>query len=423
MRILVADLFPEESLAELRSLGLVVDHRPGLAPGELAQAIAGCGILVVRSTRVGKEVIEAGEGLNLIVRAGSGTNNIDVAEASRRGVYVANCPAKNAIAVAELTLAFILAIERRIPDAVTSLRAGAWNKREFGKTRGLYGQSIGIAGLGAVGIEVLARARSFGLVPHAWSKSLVPQRAQELGVGYASSLEQLAARVDILTLHLPLGDASHHIVNRDVLEAMKDGAMLINTARSELVDEDALAELVPKKRLRVGLDVFEGEPAGNGPVNSPLLSLPGVYATPHIGASTDQAQRAVARETVRVIRTFLSEGQVPNVVNVAAGRPAFHQLVVRHLERPGVLGSVLAAIERSGAAVEELSNTVFEGAGAACASISLGGPPSDACVAEIRALEGVLHVDCIESSSPVQPVSRTSIPPPTRSRRPGPPTA
>lgn len=423
MRVLVADLLTEEALADLRSLGLVVDHRPGLGPAELAQAVAGCGILVVRSTRVGKEIIDAGESLNLIVRAGSGTNNIDVAEAGRRGVYVANCPAKNAIAVAELTLAFILAIERRIPDAVTSLRGGTWNKRDFGKTRGLYGQSIGIAGLGAVGLEVLARARSFGLVPHAWSKSLVPQRAQELGVGYASSLEQLAARVDILSLHLPLTEASHHIVSRDVLEAMKDGAMLINTARSELVDEAALVELVPKKRLRVGLDVIEGEPPGNGPVSSPLLGLPGVYATPHIGASTDQAQIAVARETVRIIRTFLTDGHVPNVVNVAASRPAFHQLVVRHLERPGVLGSVLAAIERSGAAVEELSNTVFEGAGAACASIILGGPPSDACVVEIRALEGVLHVDCIESTSPVQPVSRTSIPPATRSRRPDPPTA
>src|SRR5215471_5983594 len=239
MRVLVADPFPEEALADLRSLGLIVEQRVGLNEAELLKAVSDVGILVVRSTRVGAELIEAGGGLNLIVRAGSGVNTIDVAAASKRGIYVANCPAKNAIAVAELTMALVLGIERRLPDAVTSLRGGKWSKRELGKTRGLFGQSIGIAGLGAVGLEVLARARSFGLVPHAWSKSLQPQRAQEIGVVYSSSLEQLAARVDILSLHLSLTDATRHIVGRDVLEAMKDGALLINTARAELVDEAA----------------------------------------------------------------------------------------------------------------------------------------------------------------------------------------
>jgi D-3-phosphoglycerate dehydrogenase len=397
MRVLVADMFPDEALAELRSLGLAVEHKPGLSEAELARAVAEAGILVVRSTRVGAEIIDAGAQLNLIVRAGSGVNTIDVAAASRRGIYVANCPAKNAIAVAELTMALVLAIERRIADAVVALREGSWKKREFAKARGLFGQSIGIVGLGAVGLEVLGRSRSFGLVPHAWSKSLVPQRAQELGVGYASSLEQLAARVDILTLHLPLTEGTRHIVGRDVIEALKDGAMLINTARAELVDEAALLELVPRKRLRVGVDVLEGEPAAEGPVSSPLLRLPGVYATPHIGASTEQAQSAVARETVRVIRTFLADGQVPNVVNVAAGRRASHQIIVRHLEGEGVLGGVLAAVDRHTAKLEELTNTVFEGSGAACAKITLGAPPTDACIADILAVTGVLHVDRIAS--------------------------
>jgi D-3-phosphoglycerate dehydrogenase len=321
MRVLVLDPFPEASLAELRSLGVLVEHRVGLNHADLLKAIGDFAILVVRSTRVGADIVEAGKSLNLIVRAGSGVNTIDVATASRQGIYVANCPGKNAMAVAELTLGLVLAIERRIPDGVASLRAGSWKKAELGKARGLYGQSIGIAGLGAVGMEVLARARSFGLVPHAWSKSLVAQRAQELGVAYASSLEQLAARVDILTLHLPLTDSTAHIVGRDVLEAMKDGAMLVNTARAELVDEAALHELVTKKRLRVGLDVLEGEPATGDTVSSPLLALPEVYATPHIGASTEQAQSAVARETVRVIRAFLAGGEVPNVVNVEVREP------------------------------------------------------------------------------------------------------
>jgi D-3-phosphoglycerate dehydrogenase len=393
MRVLVADPFPEAALGELRALGLDVDHRPGLGDG-LRDAIGDAGILIVRSTGVKADVIEAGKGLHLIVRAGAGVNTIDVEAASKRAVYVANCPGKNAMAVAELTLSLALALDRRLPDAVTSLRSGLFDKREYAKARGLLGQSIGIVGLGAIGREVLVRALSFGLVAHAWSRSLTPQKAQELGVGFASSLEQLAARADILTLHLPLTKATRHIVNREVIEALPDGAMLLNTARAELVDEEALIELVPKKGLRVGVDVFEGEPAAShARVSSRLLGLPGVYATPHIGASTEQAQIAIAREAVRVVKSFLEEGDVPNVVNVSVASPARFQLVVRHLDRVGVLANVLSVIKRHEINVEELSNTVFDGAAAACAKIRLGSRPNDACLDEITGFSDVLHVN------------------------------
>jgi D-3-phosphoglycerate dehydrogenase len=384
----------------MRSLGVEVEQRVGLTPPQLMEAVAEVGILVVRSTRVDAELLQVATRLNLIVRAGSGINTIDVAAASRRGVYVANCPAKNAIAVAELAFGLILALERRIPDAVSALRDGAWKKREFSKARGLFGQSIGIAGLGAVGLEVLARARSFGLMAHAWSRSLLPQKAQEFGVVYASSLEQLAARVDILSLHLPLNDATRRLVGRDVLEAMRDGAMLINTARPEIVDEAALAEFVPKKHLRVGIDVLEGEPENDGRVTSPLLGIPGIYATPHIGASTEQAQNAVAHETVRIVRCFLTDGLVPNVVNVPAGIPGAHQLIVRHLDRVGVLADVLGVIKRHALNVQDLTNTVFTGAGAACAKIRFTERPSDTCVTEIRSLADVLHVDRLAPRPP-----------------------
>ncbi len=364
MRVLVADPFPEAALGELRALGLDVDHRPGLGDG-LRDAIGDAGILIVRGAMVKADAIEAGKGLHLIVRAGAGVNTIDVEAASNRAVYVANCPGKNAMAVAELTLSLALALDRRLPDAVASLRSGLFDKREYAKARGLLGQSIGIVGLGAIGREVLVRALSFGLVAHAWSRSLTPQKAQEQSVGFASSLEQLAARADILALHLPLTPATRHIVNREVLEALPDGA-----------------------------DVFEGEPAAShARVSSRLLGLPGVYATPHIGASTEQAQVAIAREAVRVVKSFLDEGDVPNVVNVSVASPARFQLVVRHLDRVGVLANVLSVIKRHEINVEELSNTVFDGAAAACAKIRLGSRPNDACLDEITGFSEVLHVN------------------------------
>jgi D-3-phosphoglycerate dehydrogenase len=393
MRVLIADRFPDAALGELQALGLEVEYRPGIGEAGLRDAIGDARILVVRSTAVKAATIDAAGQLGLIVRAGAGTDTIDVRAASRRAIYVANCPGKNATAVAELTMALILAIDRRLPDAVASLRAGRFEKSEFGKARGLLGRTIGIAGLGSIGREVLARAQAFGLVAHAFSRSLTPGRAQELGVGFASSLEQLATRADILTLHLPLTPATRRIVSREVIESLPDGAVIINTARAELVDEAALVDLAPKKKLKLGLDVFEGEPKGDGAASSPLLALPNVYTTPHIGASTEQAQMAIAKETVRVVKAFVAQGDVPNVVNVGVASPARFQLVVRHLDKVGVLANVLSVIKSHGINVEELSNTVFDGAEAACAKIRLATRPAQACLDEIASFEEVLHVD------------------------------
>jgi D-3-phosphoglycerate dehydrogenase len=396
MHVLVVDPFPESALGELRTLGLDVEHRTGLDEAALASAVKNVGILVVRSTAVTAKVIAAANHLNLIVRAGAGVNTIDVRAASTRAIYVANCPGKNATAVAELTMGLILALDRRIPDAALDLRSGRWKKGEYSKAAGIHGRTIGIAGLGSIGREVLERAHAFGLTAHAWSRSLTPEKAGELGVAFASSLEQLASRVDILTLHLPLDNATKKVVGREVLEAMKDGAMLINTSRAEIVDEAALRDAVSKKKLKVGVDVLDGEPSvGEAQFNSPLVALSGVVATPHIGASTEQAQSAIARETVRIVRSFLAEGTVPNVVNISVTSPARSQLVVRHLDRVGVLANVLGVIKRHQINVEEVSNTIFEGAEAACAKIRLAERPSDDCLAELGKIADVLHVDCV----------------------------
>jgi len=388
MRLLVADKMDLGALEELKVLGIEIVSRPELTRESLPSALDGVGILVVRSTEVTEEAIAAGKQLNLIVRAGAGVNTVDVAAASARGVYVANCPGKNAIAVAELTMGMILALDRRIVDATTELRAGRWEKARYAAARGLLGQRIGIAGLGGVGLEVLQRARSFGLEPHVWSRSLSAGRAQKM--------EELASRSDIFTVHLPLKPQTRGIIGRSVLEALPDHAIVVNTARSEVLDYDALYDLIPKKGLRVGLDVFTGEPEkGSAPFESPLLGRGTVYGTPHIGASTEQAQRAIARETARIVRAFMTEETVPNVVNICATTPARYAVVVRMLDKVGVLANTLGVLKRHGINIEEISNTVFDGAQATCTKLRTSGRPSEACLKEIAAFGEVLHVDVV----------------------------
>jgi D-3-phosphoglycerate dehydrogenase len=396
MRILIADKMDTVALDELKVLGVEIVYRPELNKDSIADALDGIGILVVRSTQVTARAIEAGKQLNLIVRAGAGVNTIDVAAASARGIYVANCPGKNAIAVAELTMGFVLSLDRRIADATADLRAGKWEKAKYSIADGLYGKRIGIAGLGAIGREVLERARAFGLEPYAWSRSLTPGKASKLGVGYARSLEDLAAMCGILTVHLPLTPQTRGVISRNVLSALPDGAVLVNTARAEVLDYAALEELIPKKNLRVGLDVFPDEPDKSpAPFASSLLSKGLVYATPHIGASTEQAQRATALETARIVRAFLTEEDVPNVVNICATSPARYAVVLRMLDKVGVLANTLSVLKRHGINIEEISNTVFEGAIATCTKLRVSGRPSDACVKEIGAFDEVLHVDVV----------------------------
>jgi D-3-phosphoglycerate dehydrogenase len=396
MRLLVADKMDLTAFDELNVLGVQIVSRPELTRETLPGALEGVGILVVRSTEVSGEAIQAAKQLNLIVRAGAGVNTIDVAAASASGVYVANCPGKNAIAVAELTMGMILALDRRIVDATTELRAGRWEKAKYSAARGLLGQRIGIAGLGAVGAEVMHRAKSFGLDVHAWSRSLTPVRAAKMGIGFARSLEELAARSDILSVHLPLKPQTRGAIGRSVLEALPDHAIVVNTARSEVLDYEALSDLIPKKHLRVGLDVFAGEPeTASAPFESALLTRGVVYGTPHIGASTEQAQRAIARETARIIRAFMTEETVPNVVNICATTPARYAVVVRMLDKVGVLANTLGVLKRHGINIEEISNTVFEGATATCTKLRTSARPSEACLKEIAAFAEVLHVDVV----------------------------
>jgi D-3-phosphoglycerate dehydrogenase len=398
MKVLIADNFETSGIAGLRTAGCEVLHQPELKDEALARAIGEtqADVLVVRSTKVSEAMLSAGR-LSLVVRAGAGYNTIDVAAASRRGIYVSNCPGKNSIAVAELTMALILALDRRVPDNVIELRAGKWNKKEYSQARGLHGQTLGLLGAGNIATEVIRRAAAFGLDVVLWSRRfdgqdrpLSEEEAHELGLASSSvtlapSPAEVAARSDILSVHLALKPETRGLVDAALLARMKPGAMLINTSRGELVDHQALAAAIQEKGLRVGLDVFGSEPsASTGEMADPIMALPGVYGTHHIGASTTQAQEAIAAETVRIVRTYMETGKVPNAVNLARKTPASHMLVVRHRDRPGVLAHVFEHLRAGNLNVQETENIVFEGAEAAVARINLDQAPAPALLDEIR---------------------------------------
>ena len=403
MKVLVADKFEQSGIDGLTSAGCEVVYEPDLKDDRLKEAIrtTSADVLVVRGTMVTAPMLDAGR-LSLIVRAGAGYNTIDVAAASTRGIYVSNCPGKNAIAVAELAFALILALDRRVPDNVAALRAGKWNKKEFSKAKGLYGQTLGLLGLGSIGQEMIRRAAGFGMNLVVWSRRFAgedrpmhEQEARDLGIepalrtvriDLAPTPGDVAARSDILSVHLALSRETKGIVDAALLARLKPGALFVNTARGEVVDHAALAAAAREKSLRVGLDVFPNEPAATvADFHFDMAALPNVYGTHHIGASTDQAQEAIAAETVRIVRSYKDTGKVPNVVNLAKRTPATHMLVVRHRDRPGVLAHVFDHLRRDDLNVQETENIVFEGAEAAVARINLDGAPSSALCDRIKA--------------------------------------
>jgi D-3-phosphoglycerate dehydrogenase len=392
MNVLIVDKLSPEVVSALEGLGLVVEVRNDLDAATLPGAVGLADILVVRSTKVTTEAIRAAPRLSLIIRAGAGVDTIDLATASERGIYVANCPGKNTAAVAELAIGLLVAADRRIVDATAALRNGAWRKKEFGKARGLAGRTLGILGFGAIGKAVAQRAAGLEMKVVAWSRSLTPEAAESQGVGYAASPEKLAAVSDAVSIHLALTPETKHLVGRQFLDALRPGAILINTSRGPLVDTAALREAVRAKGLRVGLDVFEGEPAGAEAdwTDKDLASL--ATCTPHIGASTDQASEAVAAEVVRIIDLFIKTGHPAGTVNLCAHSPAKFRLVVRHLNCVGVLAFVLDGLRREGINVEEIENTIFAGAAAACCSMLLDQSPSSSLVDAMRNNQNILHV-------------------------------
>ncbi len=395
LRILIADKFDAGGIRLLESLGCAVESNPDLTPETLGDAMQAFApdLLIVRSTKVPADVINNAGPLALIIRAGAGYDTIDVDAASSRGVFVANCPGKNAIAVAELAWGLILACDRRIPDQTRDLRAGVWAKKEYAKARGLYGRSLGVVGLGRIGQAVAARGRAFGMNVIGWSRSLTEDKAAAMGVTYCASLVNLAKMSDVVTVHVAATDDTAHLIDQQFINNMHDTAYLINTSRGSVVDTAALADAVKNRRIRAGLDVFANEPgSGDNTFADDIVNLEGVYGTHHVGASTDQAQEAIASEAVRIVERYSRTGEVVNCVNRAAATPATVLLTVRHLNRPGVLAGVFEVLGEEEINIEEMENMIYEGATAACARIQLDSAPSDAAIATIQNGQNVLSV-------------------------------
>lgn len=399
MHILIADKFPDSGLSYLADQGHSVDFQPDLTGANLAGRLAGVEILVVRSTPVNAAAIAAASSLALIVRAGAGTNTIDKRAAADRAVYVANVPGRNAVAVAELTLGLILAIDRWIPDNVVALREESWRKSAYSKGRGLLGRSLGIVGLGAIGLAVATRAAAFGLQLHGLDKARPEETAEQmasLGFELHPNLKALAGSVDIISFHLPATADTKHLVDADFLNAVQPGTVIVNTSRADVVDEDALLAVIDEKGLWVGVDVFEDEPpGGTGHVVSALAKHPRVYGTHHIGASTAQAQDSVATGVLEIIDAFTT-GTILNAVNLQPRAPNSTSVTIRHHNRVGVLASILTLIRDAGINVEHMSNLIFDGSQAANASLELTGTVSDELLGRLMELPDVIHARVTE---------------------------
>ncbi len=398
MRVLIADKLPSSGVRAIADLGVEVVERPDLQASDLPAALAqsAAEVLVVRSTKVTAEAFASAPRLGLVVRAGAGVNTIDIGAANRQGVFVTNCPGKNAIAVAELTLGLILALDRRIPEAVAQMRQGQWNKKRFGQAEGLHGRRLGLVGFGHIGREVASRARAFGLVVEVFDPALDRATAESLDVECASDLDSMLRGVDIVSIHVPYGKATHHLIGGRELALLRDGALVVHTSRGGVVDDGALAEAVRTGRIRAALDVFENEPTASEGAFTWPIELSGLYATPHIGASTEQAERATAADAARIIHEYLRTGNVPSAVNLQRGRAAHFTVVVRHRDRVGVLAGILGGLREEQLNVQEMQNVVFEGQETACASISLERQPSPDLIERLRAQPDVIAVDLRE---------------------------
>ncbi len=344
-RVLVADELSQEGVEILRKAGLQVDVRVGMKPEELEATVGDYDAVAVRSaSKITDRVLERAKRLKVVGRAGVGVDNVDLEAATRRGVVVMNTPGGSSVTVAELTLAMILALSRHIAQATASMKAGKWEKKRF-QGHELSGKTLGVVGIGNIGSVVVDRARAMRMDVVAYDPFISPEGAARLGVDLLP-LDQLWGRADVISLHVPLTDKTRNLVNAETLRKMKKGALLVNCARGGLVDEKALAEALASGHLGgAALDVFEKEPT---PADNPLLKLDNFICTPHLGASTEEAQAAVAAAIAEQLAAFLVSGEVRNAVNVTAMSREALERFGPYLGLAERLGSLAAQIAPGG---------------------------------------------------------------------------
>ena len=393
LKVLVADKFPDKYIQQMKDLDLEVIYNAKLGEKDLPEAAKDVDIIIVRSTVVNEETINTGKKLNLIIRAGSGVNNINIAAANKKGIYVTNCPGMNAVAVAELAIGLMIALDRFIPDNVSDFNKGVWNKDKYSKGKGLKGKTLGLIGVGNIGKEVARRALAFEM--NVYGKDIT--RIEGVQIKDFSEMDQLLPLCDVVTIHLPSTPQTKGLFNKQMFSYMKDGAYLINTSRQDVIVEDDLLEAIKEKNIRYACDVFKGEPEGKaGEVSSKLMNNPNIYVTHHIGASTEQAQDAVAEETINIIKHYVHSGVIDHWVNRAKITDAHYQLVVKHYDKPGVLATVLDVIRAGNINIEEIENIIFEGGIAACCTMKLQAAATADMLKQISENANVISISHVE---------------------------
>ncbi|MBI1931161.1 MAG: phosphoglycerate dehydrogenase [Ignavibacteriales bacterium] len=389
MKVLIADSLPDFYIERLRKNNIEVIYSPKLGENDLPEAAKDVDIIVVRSTKVNEKTILESKCLNLIVRAGAGYNNINVAAANKRGVYVANCPGKNAHAVAELAIGLMISLDRQIPSNVSDFKNGVWNKAKYSKSKGLFGKTLAIVGMGNIGREVATIANAMGMNVYGKDISRIE------GVEYKdfSEFDQVLPLADVISLHLPVTTQTKGMFDDKMFGYIKPGAILINTSRAEVINEDSLIKAVKEKNIKVALDVFAGEPEGkDGAVSSKLQDLENVYVTHHIGASTEQAQNAVAEEAVNIILKYIESGTIAHWVNKAKSLNSYYQLAVKHFDKPGVLASIMDVLRQGNINIEEVENIIFDGGLVALCTMKLVDPATNNMLEAIRKNPNIINV-------------------------------
>ncbi|MFQ5805208.1 MAG: NAD(P)-dependent oxidoreductase [Phycisphaerae bacterium] len=395
MKILVGCSLPESALQELRSLGTEVLYEPDLTTERMEKLVRDVAVLIVCRTRVSPEVIAAGKELQMIVRAGTDTANIAVEEASTQGIFVSNCPYKDAVAIAELIFGLLLALDRRVLENVAAFQKGVLDQPRAIDALGLEGRRLGVLGFGPVEQEIVKRARAFEMKLLAWSPTLTPELAAASQVEFCAWPRELARQSEMVTVYAPQQETGEVLVDAEFLENLRDGAYLVYVGHPAALDQTALAETARARHLRVAYDISAPQlvSSDTGRFRSSLQALPGVIGTHQLADRTRQAYEATAAEVVRVIREFLVAGEVVNCVNLMEHSPATWQLVLRLRDTVGVLASIMEHIRTDGINVEEVSSRVFTGAQAGFCSVALDERPSAEALNAIRELDGVLHLE------------------------------
>ncbi len=394
VRVLVTDSFDAAATDTLRESGFDVIHNAMLDGDTIAAAMRDLQpqVLVVRGVHVGAEALEASNQLALVICAGSDTQCVDLDAANRLGVMVSHCPGRNAAAVAELAWGLILACDRRIPDQVHDLRAGQPASSAYSDSAGLAGRTLGIVGLGQVGQEVARRGLAFGMHVVAWSKHITEDRCDALGIDFCANLVNLAKLADVVSVSVTANEETRGLLGEKFLNALRPGAIVVNTSRGHVCDEAALLHAVRNRGIRAGLDIFCDEPESCSAAETALAAEPGVYGTFRVGDHTEQARLSIDSEVVRILRAWHADGTVLHCVNVTEHTAASAVLMVRHANRPGVLARIFDVLGKAGINVEQMDNQISTGGEAAVARVFTASPPSPQVVSAVRTCPHVLGV-------------------------------